>query len=147
DRVLLPAADPPAARPIARSTVFSDRANSCRRAFERPARDGEDEITPELGAVDDVFHRIDGRHGRLRGGAERLVARRRTLEPALGLRDAPRIDFDGAERERRLGDLAAVEAIKADRRGKRKISGTPAEFVDAAPRAGRPPGQAHPDHT
>src|SRR5262249_33302634 len=105
----------------------------------------EDEITPELGAVDDVLHRVDRGHGRLRGGAEGFVARRRALERALGLGDAPRINFDATEREPRLGNLAALEAIEAERGGERKISRAPAELVEAAAGIGGQQRQARLD--
>src|SRR5690242_21835802 len=106
--------DLPAAQPIARSRVSSDLANSCRRAFERPAGHGEDQIAPIVGAVDDVLHRIDRRHCRLGCGAERFIAWRRAVEDALGVGNTPWIDFDAAERKPRLTDLAAVETIHAN---------------------------------
>ena len=51
--------------------------------------------------------------------------------------DDPYIAEDAAERESRLGDLAAVEAIEPDRGGKCKISRATAELVETATRAGR----------
>src|SRR4029077_8123690 len=56
-----------------------------------------------------------------------------------------RIDFDTAECEPRLGDLAALEAIEPDRSGKRKISRATAKLVETATRAGRQQRQARLD--
>src|SRR5205807_2053619 len=71
-----------------------------------------------------------------------LVARRGPGKGALGLRNAARIDLGRADGEPRLGDLAAVEAVEADRRRQREISGAPAELVEATARAGGEQRQA-----
>src|SRR5262249_21440843 len=110
---------------------------SCRRAFERPARHRENEIAAKLGAVDDVVHWLDGGHGRLGGRAKCLVARCGAGEGSLRLDNAPRIDLGGADRQPRLGNLAAVEPVDPDGCGEREVAGAPAELVKAAARAGR----------
>ncbi len=58
------------------------------------------------------------------------------IERALGFGDASRIGLGAADREPRLDHLAALDAIDAQRCGKRKIPGAPVELVEAAARIG-----------
>jgi hypothetical protein len=90
--------------------------SSCRRAFQRAARHGEDQIAAELRARGDVLQRIDGGHGRFGRRTKSLVARNGAAMRALGLGVAARIGLGAADGKPRLDDFPTFDAISSEPR-------------------------------
>ena len=89
------------------------------------------QVAPVVGIGLMVFQRFDRESRGFGCGAERVVVRHFANEHGFGLRNTARTRFGAADADARVGDLAALQTIRDERSGQRKIAGAAIELVEA----------------